>query len=242
MTGIQGEIMDSQYVIEYLRKMADPEMAVSSQRFFKTGRGEYAEGDLFWGIRVPVLRKLVKEFKLLDRSNIMKLLKSEFHEVRLLALFIMVEQFSKGGTEIKESIYTAYINNTKYINNWDLVDSSAYQIAGTWLLDKDRSQLYDFAKSHLLWERRISIISTFYFIRHNQYQDTLQLASILLNDSEELMHKAIGWMLREVGKKDRPTLEDYLQVNYQNMPRTTLRYAIERFDPIERRAYLKGRK
>ena len=232
--------MTYQGIITYLKKLANPEIAAHSQRYFKTGKGQYGEGDVFLGIRVPIIRKTVKLFKDTPLSEIKKLLKSEYHEVRLFSLLLLVYQFSKADNEQKEKIYKIYLKNTKYINNWDLVDSSASYIVGSYLMDKDRSILYDLAISKNIWSRRISIIATAYFINNHDFSDTLKIAKILLNDSEDLIHKAVGWMLREIGNRDKKTEEKFLNKYYKKMPRTMLRYAIEKFSKEQRRAYLKG--
>ena len=227
-------------IISCLNKLANPEIAQHSQRYFKTGKGEYGYGDKFLGIRVPILRKHVKLFQDTKISNVEKLLKSKYHEVRMISLLLMVRKFSKGGIEEQEQIFNLYLLHTKYINNWDLVDSSAPYIVGPWLYDKDRSVLYDLAYSKMLWERRISIMSTAFFIKNGQYSDTLKISNILLGDPEDLIQKAVGWMLREVGNRDRNEEEKYLKKQYKKMPRTMLRYAIEKFEQERRQLYLKG--
>jgi 3-methyladenine DNA glycosylase AlkD len=225
-------------ITKQLKALENETAAEHAQRFFKTGPGQYGEGDLFLGITVPVLRKLAKEHRDISLDAAVELLQSPFHEVRLLALLILVLQYERGGNE--KAIYWAYLANTHRINNWDLVDVTAAQIVGAHLFGRDRKPLYRLAKSKSLWERRIAIIATFYFIRRNQFDDTLAIADILLNDQEDLMHKAVGWMLREVGKRDLKIEEDFLLPCYKQMPRTMLRYAIERFPEIKRLAYLKG--
>jgi 3-methyladenine DNA glycosylase AlkD len=225
-------------ITKQLKALGNKTAAEHAQRFFKTGPGQYGEGDIFLGIRVPILRKLAKEHRDISLDAAVELLQSPFHEVRLLALLILVLQYERGGNE--KAIYQAYLANTHRINNWDLVDVTAAQIVGAYLSKQDHKPLYRLAKSKSLWERRIAIIATFYFIRRNQFDDTLAIADILLNDQEDLMHKAVGWMLREVGKRDLKTEEDFLLPRYKQMPRTTLRYAIERFPEIKRLAYLKG--
>ena len=232
--------MKYQDIISCLNDLANPEIAQHSQRYFKTGKGEYGYRDKFLGIRVPDLRKHVKMFQETNITNIEKLLKSKYHEVRLFSLLLMVRKYSKGDIEEQEQIYNLYLLHTKYINNWDLVDSSAPYIVGPWLYDKDRSLLYELAYSKMLWERRISIMSTTYFIKNNQYNDTLKLSKILLSDSEDLIHKAVGWMLREVGNRDIEIEERYLKKYYKKMPRVMLRYAIEKFNKERRQAYLMG--
>lgn len=230
-----------QEIVNCLYGLADGDIAKGSLRFFKTAKGDYGYGDKFLGIRVPVIRKTAKSCKDTPTQEIVKLLKSEFHEVRLLALFIWVAQFSSGNQEKKKRIYNLYLSNTRYINNWDLVDSSAYQIVGEWLADKDRTVLYELANSKSLWERRISIMATLCFIKNNDFEDTLKLSKVMINDSEDLIHKAVGWMLREVGKRDQQAEEKYLQKHYQTMPRTMLRYAIEKFSPELRLDYLQSK-
>ncbi|MDM8553500.1 DNA alkylation repair protein [Desulfococcaceae bacterium HSG7] len=223
-----------------LRSISDSSIAEHSQRFFKTGKGQYAEGDKFLGIRVPKIRQQVKKFKSVAISEILILLKSSFHEERLFALIALIEKYSKGDDTIKNQIYELYLGHIEYINNWDLVDSSASQIAGLHLYDKDRQPLYILVKSDNLWARRIAIIATFYFIKQNDFTDTTRISAILLNDQHDLIHKAVGWMLREVGKRNLAVEEQFLQKHYKNMPRTMLRYAIEKFDEETRQAYLKG--
>ena len=211
------------------------------QRFFKTGAGEYGEGDIFLGVTVPELRKLAKEYKTIGPNEINQLLQSPIHEERLLSLFLLIHRYSKGDEPEKKRIYEFYLKNAKFINNWDLVDSSAGHIVGAFLFGKSKNPLYDLVKSKNLWKRRISIISTFYFIKHNQFGDTLQISKILLSDKEDLIHKAVGWMLREIGKRDMIIEENFLKTHYKNMPRTMLRYAIEKFPESKRQRYLKGK-
>jgi 3-methyladenine DNA glycosylase AlkD len=190
-------------ITSYLKSLGDPKIAEHSQRFFKTGKGEYGAGDVFLGIRVPVLRQAVKKFNSSSTQVAEKLLKSKYHEVRLFALFLLVFHFSKADADGQEKIYRLYLKNTRYINNWDLVDGSAHQIVGGFLIDKDKSILFDLAKSDSLWERRIAIISTYHFIKKNKFRETLLLSKQLRDDSEDLIHKAVGWMLREVGNRDK---------------------------------------
>jgi len=223
-----------------LKTLADPERASISQRFFKTGPGEYGEGDIFRGIRVPVLRKLSREYRELSLESADALLCSPIHEERLLSLFILVLQFQKADPSTRRRIYNLYLNRLDRINNWDLVDSSAEHIVGAYLWDKSRKPLYRLAGSAVLWERRVSIMSTFHYIKRHRFDETLMIASMLLEDDEDLIHKAAGWMLREIGKRDLPTEERFLIRHYQHMPRTMLRYAIERFPEDKRQGYLKG--
>ena len=220
-----------------LLALKNPEKAALLQRFFKTGKGEYAEGDIFIGIMVPQIREIIKQFHSLSLKEIQSSLKSKYHEERLAALLILVYQFEKNPNK-REEIYDLYISNTKNINNWDLVDLSAPRIVGHFLLDKDKSKLFQLARSNLLWDRRIAIISTAYFIRESRFEETLHIAEILLKDKHDLIHKAVGWMLREVGKKDLQTLKSFLNQHHSSMSRTSLRYAIERFPEKERKAYL----
>jgi len=224
-----------------LKSLGNKEKARKHQSFFKTGPGEYGEGDIFIGVTVPELRTLAKEYKTLGIDKIKQLLKSEIHEERLLSLFLLIHRYSKGDEPEKKRLYELYLKNTKFINNWDLVDSSAGQIVGAFLFDKDKKPLYELVKSDNLWERRISIISTFYFIKRNQFSDTLKISKVLLSDKEDLIHKAVGWMLREVGKRDMSVEENFLKKHYKNMPRTMLRYAIEKFPEPKRQRYLKGK-
>ena len=229
------EIKDS------LQKLADKNTAEVLQRFFKTGAGEYGEGDVFIGIKVPPLRKLAAEFQDTPLKSLRRLLKSEIHEERTLALMILVRQFARADENVRERIYDFYVAHTSFINNWDLVDGSAPYIVGPFLWKRDRSPLYVLAKSTSLWERRIAILSTFYFIRQNDFVDALKISELLLADEHDLIHKAVGWMLREIGKRDRAVEESFLKTRCRTMPRTMLRYAIERFPEPHRRRYLLGR-
>ncbi len=211
-------------------------------RFFKTGPGEYGEGDIFIGITVPNARKVAKNNIHSNLSTVEKLLHSNIHEYRLTALLILVEKFSRiKDDSYKKEIVDLYIRNYDYINNWDLVDLSCYKILGPWLSDKDRSLLYEWANTEHLWKQRIAIITCMYFVRNNDFKDCLNLAEILLNHNHDLIHKAVGWLLREVGKRDIDTEKEFLKKHYKKMPRTMLRYAIEKFPNKERQKYLKGR-
>jgi len=232
--------MKGEEVVSYLEGLSDPVIAKNSRRFFKTAKGEYGYGDIFLGIRVPVIREAVKKYKELKLSEVTKLLKSKYHEIRLFALLVLVYKFKNENVEGQEKIYNLYMKHRKYINNWDLVDSSAPYIVGAWLCNRDKTILYELAVSKRLWERRISILATSFFISKDHFNDTLKISSILLNDNEDLIHKAVGWMLREVGKKNRLVEEKYLRSRYKKMPRTMLRYAIEKFEPERRRGYLRG--
>jgi len=223
-----------------LKQLGDPAQARVLQRFFKTGPGEYGEGDLFRGIKVPVLRKFAKNCRDLPLAWVQELLTSKFHEDRMLALLVLMARYAKADDAGKKHIYTMYLRNTRYINSWDLVDVSAHHIVGHYLMDKTKDPLHWLARSEMLWERRIAIIATFYYIRQNQFDDTLKIAVMLINDPHDLMHKAVGWMLREVGKRDLQAEERFLKTYCRQMPRTMLRYAIERFADAKRRAYLAG--
>jgi 3-methyladenine DNA glycosylase AlkD len=223
-----------------LQKLSDPEHAMKLQGFFKTGKGEYGEGDIFLGVRVPDQRRIAKKYSVTPLTDSLELLRSEIHEHRLTALFILTEQFNKGDEEARRRIVDLYLSNTAYVNNWDLVDSSAHKILGVWLVDKPRDVLYNLARSESLWERRISIISTFAFIKRGDLGDALALAEALIDGGHDLIHKASGWVLREVGKKDQSVLEEFLFQHFETMPRTMLRYAIERL-PEKRRRFYMGR-
>ncbi len=224
-----------------LHESGDKRIADHLQRFFKTGKGEYGYGDIFIGIRVPVLRKIAKKYQDISIEEILTLLKSAYHEQRVLAIIMLTNAFEKGDDKTKKRIFTGYLENTEYINNWDIVDISASHIAGAFLFDKEKKTLYDFATSEDMWERRISVIATHYFIKRNEFGDTLMISEILLNDKCDLIHKAVGWMLREVGKRNINAEEDFLKRHYRNMPRVMLRYAIERFEKEKREKYLKGK-
>lgn len=224
-----------------IRNERNTEKALLLQRFFKTGKGEYAEGDRFLGLTVPQSRRIVREFRDASFADVTALLESPFHEERFIALQLLVGQFVHGDALMKKKIVTHYLRSTRFINNWDLVDSSAPHILGTYLCDHPRDILYTFVRSRDLWKRRIAIVSTFTFIRRGEYDDTLALAEFLVHDPHDLMHKATGWMLREVGKRDRLRLMKFLDQHASTMPRTMLRYAIEHFDPVLRKHYLELR-
>ena len=223
-----------------LKRLGNKEYAARLRKYFKTGKGEYGEGDRFLGIRVPVLRKLVKKYRKISIGEVSELLKSQFHEERLFSLLVLVDIFKTANNEDKKIIYTLYLSNTKFINNWDLVDASAGYIVGAYLLTRDKKPIYMLARSKILWERRISIMSTLHFIEYNKFVDSLNIAEILLDDEEDLIHKAVGWMLREIGKRDFELVERFLGKYYKSMPRTMLRYAIEKFPEEKRKGYLKG--
>jgi 3-methyladenine DNA glycosylase AlkD len=227
-------------VQKHLRSLGNPEAATAAARYFKTGAGQYGEGDVFLGLPAAVMHGLAKEFHALPLDELTVLLRSPIHEDRLLALLILVRRVARADRAIKKEVYELYLAHTRYINNWDLVDASSREIVGGYLADKSRKPLDRLAASKSLWERRISIIATHYFIRQDDFTDTLRIAERLLADREDLIHKAVGWMLREVGKRHQPTLKAFLRTHGRRMPRTALRYAIERFPTEVRRAYLKG--
>lgn len=222
-----------------IRKHSNPEKAKILSRFFKTGKGEYGEGDIFLGISVPQSRCIAKKFSGLPFRDVKALLKSKIHEERLVALLILVHDYQSGSEKQKNDIFDFYLKNTKYINNWDLVDLSSEKIVGAFVFDKQKDILYRLAKSENIWERRISIVATFHFIKNNQFSDTLKIAELLLGDKHDLIQKAVGWMLREVGKRSLKTEEQFLERHYRSMPRTALRYAIERFPDGKKRSYMK---
>ncbi|PIN93696.1 DNA alkylation repair protein [Candidatus Pacearchaeota archaeon CG10_big_fil_rev_8_21_14_0_10_31_24] len=228
-----------------LRKYAHPDKIKIYQNFFKTGPGEYGEGDIFIGLTVPDTRAVAKKYLDLSLEEVKKILESKVHEDRLAGLLILVAKFDKFPEKRKE-LFEFYLKNTKHINNWDLVDLSAYQIIGRYIFQEGKenpllaSILIKLSKSKNLWEKRIAIVSTYYFIKNNRFDETSHIAEILLNDSHDLIHKAVGWMLREVGNRDLKTLEYFLKKHYKKMPRTMLRYAIEKFPEEKRQKYLKG--
>lgn len=227
-------------VARAIKAQANPMRANHSQRFFRTSKGEYGEGDVFLGLTVPQQRKIAKQFKDLSLLDIEKLLQSKYHEFRLVALIILVDQYQKADEKEQKHIVDFYIKHKDRVNNWDLVDTSAHKILGDWLLDRDKKKLYSFAKSKHLWTKRIAIVATAAFIREGKLKNTFAISEILLHDEHDLIHKAVGWMLREAGKKDMVQLEAFLQKHYKTMPRTMLRYAIEKFPEKKRRLYLKG--
>jgi len=225
-----------------LREKASKEYAISLHRFFKTKEGEYGYGDVFIGVKIPDIRKIAKTYKVQDLKIVKEFLASEIHEERILALLFLVQAFSKSDEKEQEKIVSFYLKNTKHINNWDLVDLSAYRILGPYYFERDRSILYDLVGSKNLWERRISIITSFHFILKNDFHDSLKLAKILLKDKEDLIHKATGWMLREIWKRsDGAVVEAFLKKNYKDLSRTTLRYAIEKMPENKRKFFLLGK-
>jgi 3-methyladenine DNA glycosylase AlkD len=223
-----------------LHKLGNPARGVHSQRFFKTGPGQYGEGDKFLGLTVPEMRAIVRKYRGLDDAAVLELLSSPWHEERLVALLLMVDAYDRGDDPRRARIHRAYLANTARINNWDLVDASAGDIVGQHLEAGDIKLLERLARSESLWERRIAIVSTFHFIKRNEFRPTLKIAALLLSDSQDLIHKATGWMLREVGKRDRTALDHFLKKHYKRMPRTMLRYAIERHPERVRKQYLAG--
>jgi 3-methyladenine DNA glycosylase AlkD len=224
-----------------LRTLASADTATILQGFFKTGKGQYGEGDIFLGIKVPVLRALAKQHRNAKLEAIQTLLDSKYHEERLFALLLLMQFYQQADEAQQQTAYDLYLGNTHRINNWDLVDVSAPHIVGRHLQGRPRNVLLTLARSSSLWERRIAIVSTFHFIRMNDFGDTLRIAEALLGDGHDLMHKAVGWMLREVGKRDLVAEEDFLLQHYSSMPRTMLRYAIERFPEPKRKNYLYGK-
>lgn len=224
-----------------MRLLADPKRAEVSKWYFKTGPGEYGESDIFIGLTSSHMHALSKKHRETNFSDILKLLKSRIHEERMLALLIWTLQFPKADPAQQKKIFTAYLKNTRYINNWDLVDLSAPPLIGSYLFERDKKILPKLAKSKLLWERRIAMLATLFFIRNGVFRPTLEIAEILLQDKEDLIHKAVGWMLREIGKRDMAAEEKFLKRYYKKMPRTMLRYAIEKFPKNKRKKYLEGK-
>lgn len=233
-------VLTASEICTRLEALGDKGRAQVVQRFFKTAPGQYGAGDVFIGLRVPQIRKLAKEYEDIPLSEVIGLLQSPVHEARLLALFILVRAYAQGDAPLRDQIYNLYLQNTQFINNWDLVDTSAEHIVGAHLRNLSRAPLHVLAASKSLWDRRISIMATFHYIKRGEFAETLYIADLLLHDPEDLIHKAVGWMLREVGKRDRSSEERYLKTRYGKMPRTMLRYAIERFPEELRRQYLRG--
>jgi 3-methyladenine DNA glycosylase AlkD len=232
--------MTAKEIHRELETYSTPEKRAFLPYFFKTGKGQYGEGDKFLGVVVPDIRKVAKKYEDLSSGELTGLLNNEYHECRLCALLILVEAFRKTKEEKKrKEIVDFYLSHTHRINNWDLVDLSAKDIVGEYLADKDRDILYKLADSSLLWDQRIAILATFAFIRRNDHTDILALSEKLLHHKHDLMHKAIGWMLRETGKKNKELLIGFLDTHYKEMPRTMLRYSIEKLTPEERAFYMK---
>lgn len=233
--------MTADFILSELRSIGSAEKAVHLSRFFKTAPGQYGEGDLFLGVVVPQTRSIAKENKTTSLEELQKLLDSPWHEARLCALLILVLRYKDRKTtlEDRDNIYRFYLKNTHRCNNWDLVDLSCRDIVGEYLVDKDRSPLYRLAESDNLWEQRIAVVSTWTFIRRSDFTDVLTLAEYFITHKHDLMHKAVGWMLREVGKRDRDTLTDFLERFATRLPRTSLRYAIEHYPEDQRQYFLK---
>ena len=232
--------MTHDQLITELKKHADPEKAKHSTRFFRAGPGEYGEGDEFLGIKVPPQRKVAKRFQDMALDEVAKLLHNKYHEVRLTAAYLLVYKVEKEDQQMLEAVVKCYLENLEGINNWDLVDSSCHKILGPYFEDKERDLLYDFARSEDLWKKRIAMITCYHFIRNEDFEDALNIADILVDDDHDLIHKAVGWMLREIGNRDLETEESFLKEHCQSMPRTMLRYAIEKFDEPLRLKYLHG--
>ncbi len=226
-------------VQQELNAKANPVDVEFLQRFFKTGKGQYGEGDVFLGLRVPVIRKIAAKYQQLPIDEIEKLLESPIHEHRLAAVIIMAEGSKRAGPEMKQQFYNLYLNRTDRINNWDIVDVSCRDVIGGFLMDKPRDELYRLAASNSIWERRIAMVSTWHFIRVGQLDDTFRVAELLMHDTQDLIHKAAGWMLREAGKKDEGALLDFLDRHANDMPRTMLRYSLERLEPELRERYMR---
>ncbi len=231
----------SKDILTDLKSFSNREKATFYPRFFKTGKGEYGEEDEFWGITVPNIRSVAKKyFKDISLEELKSLLLHPIHEVRLCSYIILTYKFEKADMEVKKQVYTFYINNLEGCNNWDIADLSCYKILGEYLYitNSEKGILYQFADSNDLWKQRISIVSTFAFLKRNEYEDTLKISRILLNHKHDLIHKAVGWMLRELGKRDIDTLRKFLNENIKSMPRTTLRYSIEKMSDVEKKRYL----
>ena len=224
-----------------LQRIGTKKRAKVSQSFFKTGPGEYGEGDIFLGVTVPELRQLAASYQAITLREVTQLLRSTIHEERLLALLILCRAYTSGDGHIQKRIYELYLENTRHVNNWDLVDASAEHIVGAFLTGRSKKPLSTLARSGDLWERRIGIMATFHFIKRGKFAETLKIARILLSDKEDLIHKAVGWMLREVGKRHLQSEERFLKEHCKEMPRTMLRYAIERYPEAKRQRYLKGK-
>ncbi len=222
-----------------LNKFENPTESEFLPRFFKTKEGQYGHGDIFIGLRVPLTRKIAANYKELSLSEIKKLLQSPIHEHRLCALIIMTNQAKKADAAHKKALYDLYVSQTKFVNNWDLVDTSCRDIVGGYLQNKSREPLYKLAKSSDLWERRIAMVSTWQFIRGGDLHDTFKIAEMLLGDTHDLIHKAVGWMLREAGKKDEAALKEFLDEHTHEMPRTALRYSLERLHSGDKMHYMR---
>jgi 3-methyladenine DNA glycosylase AlkD len=240
-TQVPGLSPEARAAEKALFALADTGKAATAARYFQSSPGQYGEGDQFLGIRVPVIREIARQFNTLTLADCAALLQSPYNEVRLLALDVMVRRFTKGKADVQTAVYACFMQHRDRINNWNLVDGSAPYISGPYLLKRDRGILWELANSPVLWDRRIAVLSTFTFIRAGDFDDALKLYAQLLTDPHDLMHKACGWMLRELGKRDEARLLGFLQTHYAALPRTTLRYAIERFDAPKRKEFLLGR-
>jgi len=230
--------MNAKDIKHQLLALGNAEKAAHSAYYFRTGKGQYGEGDKFIGITTPEMKSVVKTYKNLPIDELELLLSDEYHECRICAVLILVELFKKADEFKRGNIVDFYLSHSQYVNNWDLVDVSCHVILGEWLLDKDRSILYDLSKSNSLWDQRIAMVSTLTFIRQNDFKDTLLLSEIYLTHKHDLIHKASGWMLREVGKRDESVLTGFLDVYHKLMPRTMLRYAIEKLSPLQKKHYM----
>lgn len=232
----------TRHIKDELAAHGNPAKAAHLSRFFKTGKGQYGEGDLFIGVTVPEQRSIAKKYQDAGLPLLEELIRSPFHEERLTALLILECRYTKNKKEEKEQqeCIDFYVSHTDYINNWDLVDLSCYKILGNWLSNRDRGLLYEWAEAGHLWRQRIAIVTCMYFVRHGDFKDCTAISDLLLNHSHDLIHKAVGWLLRETGKKNKKTLTDFLYSRYQRMPRTMLRYAIEHFPEEERKKYLQN--
>ena len=227
-------------ILKELKSLADAKKAKDLMRFFKTGPGEYGEGDIFRGITMPQLRQIAKRHQDIEIDQTLELLHSKYHEDRMLALIIWTMKFPRSSPSEQKKLYRLYISSSEYINNWDLIDVACPQIVGGYLIDKDRKPLYKLAQSKNLWENRMAVLATFTFIKNGDFADNFAISDILLNHQHDLIHKAVGWMLREIGKRDHKAEEEFLKPRYNRMPRTMLRYAIEKFEEDKRQKYLKG--
>jgi 3-methyladenine DNA glycosylase AlkD len=223
-----------------LQNLANPEKAVLLQGFFKTGPGQYGEGDVFLGVVVPEQRKIAKKYVNISFADLSKVISSRYHEERLTSFIILAYKFEKANKDEQKELFDFYIKYKEYANNWDLIDVTTPKVVGRYLLDKDRDILFHLAKSKSIWDKRIAVLATFWFIKHDDFADSLKIAEILLNDKHDLIHKAVGWMLREIGKRNLDLEENFLKKYYKKMPRTMLRYAIERFEESKRLSYLRG--
>ncbi|MBR9675623.1 DNA alkylation repair protein [Candidatus Woesearchaeota archaeon] len=231
--------MSYEKIVNELEDQSDEERKHSSKWFFKTGPGEYGEGDVFIGLTMPQIRKTAKKYKETGFEDVKKLISNKVHEYRMTGYLILTYKYEKADDDLRREIYEFYIKNRNGLNNWDLIDVTTPKIVGLFLLDKDRSILYEFAKSNDLWEKRIAVLSTFTFIKNGEFEDAIKISEILLKDSHDLIHKAVGWMLREIGKKDEKRLTNFLDKYATKMPRTMLRYSIEKFEENKRLYYLK---